>query len=195
MIHPLPPAIDRALAVLAAFHSPWAMPWAIAGGWAIDLALGRVTRPHGDVDVAILREDQRTLRSALAGWRFERAAAGVWIPWSADERLALPDHVALAHPPAGEPIEILLNERAGTDWVYRRDPAITRPLDRAFVVAPNGLHLLAPEIVLLYKSKAPRMADEHDFELGQSLLDDDAREWLRSSIHRASPDHSWITSL
>ena len=28
-------------------------PWAVAGGWAIDLHLGRQTREHGDIEVAI----------------------------------------------------------------------------------------------------------------------------------------------
>ena len=31
------------------------------GFWAIDLFLDRPTRPHKDVDIAILRLDQRTL--------------------------------------------------------------------------------------------------------------------------------------
>ena len=29
------------------------VPWWIAGGWAIDLYLGRQTRPHEDIDVLI----------------------------------------------------------------------------------------------------------------------------------------------
>lgn len=32
-------------------------PWFIAGGWVIDIALGRVTREHGDIDICIFRED------------------------------------------------------------------------------------------------------------------------------------------
>ena len=33
-------------------------PWFIAGGWAIDLFLGRKTREHADVDFALSRLDQ-----------------------------------------------------------------------------------------------------------------------------------------
>ena len=36
---------------LAPVLERFAFPWWIAGGWAIDLALGRSTRAHGDVDV------------------------------------------------------------------------------------------------------------------------------------------------
>lgn len=34
------------------------VPWAICGGWAIDLWLDRPVREHADVDVAVFREDQ-----------------------------------------------------------------------------------------------------------------------------------------
>jgi hypothetical protein len=40
-------------------------PWCIAGGWAIDLAVGHATRQHKDVEIAIFREDQH-LRAYLA---------------------------------------------------------------------------------------------------------------------------------
>jgi hypothetical protein len=36
----------------------YSKPWAVCGGWAIDLFLHHVTRPHKDVDFAILRKDQ-----------------------------------------------------------------------------------------------------------------------------------------
>jgi Aminoglycoside-2''-adenylyltransferase len=34
-------------------------PWFVVGGWALDLFLGRETRSHKDIDIAIFREDQR----------------------------------------------------------------------------------------------------------------------------------------
>ena len=38
----------------------------IAGGWALDLALGRQTRAHEDVDVAVLRSEHEQLREFFA---------------------------------------------------------------------------------------------------------------------------------
>ena len=40
------------------------------GGWAVDLWVGRVTRPHGDIDVAAWRRDYDRIKAALegAGW-------------------------------------------------------------------------------------------------------------------------------
>ena len=52
------------LEVMADFNDPW---W-VAGGWALDLWMERETRPHQDVDVAILRGDQQKLYRSLSRW-------------------------------------------------------------------------------------------------------------------------------
>ncbi len=173
-------------------------PWAVAGGWAIDLALGRVTRAHADVDLALFRHDQAALRAALPGWRFEVATGGTLVPWDAGVRLELPVHEIHARPPAdapAPPLELLLNERDGADWVYRRDAAVRRPLARVLREVPGGVRVLAPEVVLLYKSRAPRPADEADFLAARPLLDDEARAWLRAALLRAAPGHPWAAAL
>ena len=191
---PLPPAVAAVAHALRALP----VPWAVAGGCAIDLASGRVTRQHADVDVAVFREDQAALRDALPGWRVEVVRDGVLTPWAAGERLVLPVHELHARSAPGAPgpaLELLLNERDGGDWVYRRDPAVRRPLARAIVRSASGVPVLAPEIVLLYKSKAPRSADAHDLAVGGALLDDDARRWLRAALHRADPAHPWAEAL
>ena len=40
------------------------------GGWAVDLWVGRVTRPHDDIDVLVQRADEAEVDAALtaAGW-------------------------------------------------------------------------------------------------------------------------------
>src|SRR5438874_1630364 len=48
--------------------SGFGKPWLVAGGWALDLYVGRSTRRHNDVDLAIFREDQadfEAVRTAL----------------------------------------------------------------------------------------------------------------------------------
>jgi hypothetical protein len=190
----LPPAVR---AVVEALHAMRA-PWAVAGGWAIDLALGRETRPHADVDVALFRDDQDAVRAALPDWRFAAVVGGTFVPWARGARLAPPVHELHAAPPptaSAPPLELLLNERDGADWVYRRDPAVRLPLARAIRAATDGVRVLAPEIVLLYKSKAPRAADAHDFHVARPLLDDEARAWLRAALLRATPDHPWAAAL
>ncbi len=44
--------------------------WWIAGGWAIDLFLGKLTRPHFDLDIAVARRDQTLARQYLTTWDF-----------------------------------------------------------------------------------------------------------------------------
>jgi hypothetical protein len=41
------------------------------GGWAVDLWVGRLTRPHDDIDVLVWRQDEASVHHALvaAGWR------------------------------------------------------------------------------------------------------------------------------
>lgn len=46
---------DPVLEQIATLLSPLPITWGFCGGWAIDLALNHITRPHKDVDVAILR--------------------------------------------------------------------------------------------------------------------------------------------
>jgi hypothetical protein len=190
----LPPDIDAVTAALRDLDAPWA----VAGGWAIDLALGRVTRAHADVDVAVFRGDQDALRAALPAWDFAAVVGGRMTPWEPGARLELPVHEVHARPPAGAPplaLELLLNERDGADWVYRRDPAVRLPLARALQPGPGGVRVLAPEVVLLYKSRAPRPADEADFLAARPLLDAQSRAWLRAALLHARPDHPWVAAL
>ncbi len=105
-------------------------PWYIAGGWAIDLFLRRETREHDDIDVAILRKDQAELRTHLAAWAFEKVVDGQRLPWLDGERLDLPVHEVHATSETRARVEFLLNESSGASWQFRRNPAITRRLDR-----------------------------------------------------------------
>lgn len=190
----LPPEIHAVAAALRDLDAVWA----VAGGWALDLALGRVTRPHADVDVAVFRDDQDALRAALPAWDFAAVAGGRMTPWERGARLELPVHEVHARPPPGAPspaLEFLLNERDGADWIYHRDPAVRLPLARALRAGPGGVRVLAPEVVLLYKSKAPRPADEADFQAARPLLDAQGRAWLRDALSRTRADHPWAAAL
>jgi hypothetical protein len=188
----LPPQVAAVVDVLRGVH----FDWAIGGGWAIDLALGRVTRSHGDVDVVVFRDEQTALRRTLQGFDFEIVVDGVPGPWQRDEWLRLPVHEIRARTRDGkQAIEVLLNEREGSDWVYRRDPHVRRPLSCVFRACRDDVRVLAPEVVLLYKSKAPRAVDEHDFRVARALLDDDARRWLIAALRRLDTEHPWIDAL
>jgi hypothetical protein len=64
---------------------PW---WCVAGGHAIELAVGRRLRPHSDIDVLLLRRDQLAAQHALAGWEWWAAdPQGALLPWQRGEIL------------------------------------------------------------------------------------------------------------
>jgi hypothetical protein len=60
-------------------------PWFVGGGWAIDLFLGRETRNHQDIDIAIFREDQFELRRHFANWQWKKAVSGTLVGWEPNE--------------------------------------------------------------------------------------------------------------
>jgi len=172
-------------------------PWYVAGGWAIDLFLGRETREHEDVDIAILREDQAELRTHLPTWAFEKVVEGTRTPWIEGEWLNPPVHEAQATRNGGSPsrLEILLNESSDGMWRFRRNVAITRPLDRIGMRSSAGVPFLAPEIVLLFKAKAPAAKDTRDFESVRTALDAQPRQWLRGALEAVHPGHPWLWRL
>lgn len=50
--------------------------WFVACGWAIDLFLGRETRTRGDIEIAIFRIDQFSLKSYLEDWESRKWLKG-----------------------------------------------------------------------------------------------------------------------
>jgi len=178
-------------------------PWFVAAGWAVDLYLGRVTRQHKDLEIAILRCDQHALRRYLKDWEFKKVkrvsgeSEGRLEPWSEDESLKLPTHEI--HTQSGDGgltrLEILLNECSGQDWIFRRNPEITRPVSLIGLRSPIGVPFLAPEIVLLYKAKNPKADDEADFNSVRQLLAEEPRAWLRWAIETCHSGHPWLSEL
>jgi hypothetical protein len=173
-------------------------PWWVAGGWAIDLFLGRQTRPHGDIDLAILRADQPRLQDHLTGWDVHIAHDGVLTPWAVGDWLTPPRHQFWARPRPDAPwaFEILLEDHDGDEWVFRRDTLVRLPFDRFGRTSADGTPYVAPEIALLYKADAhfvPR--NVADFDHTASALDAGAREWLHDTIAARDPHHPWLARL
>jgi Aminoglycoside-2''-adenylyltransferase len=171
-------------------------PWWIAGGWAIDLFVGGPPRRHDDVDVVVLRRDQHELAAHLDGWDIQVVAhPGELRPWRG-ELLEPPVHELWARPaPDGAwTCELLLDEADGDRWVFRRDARVTLPLAEAGVER-DGLPVLAPEIVLLFKAKDPEPKDEADLAAALPLLSPAARAWLGQAIDVAYPEHPWRQRL
>jgi hypothetical protein len=97
-------------------------------------------------------------------------------------------------PDAPWTFEVLLNEHRGDQWLYRRNPKISRELADLGAYR-NGIPYLRPEVALLYKSKDPTETDEHDFAVVEPCLSRSARTWLRQALGTCAPRHSWLDRL
>ncbi|MGE5585677.1 MAG: nucleotidyltransferase domain-containing protein [Bacillota bacterium] len=167
-------------------------PWYFAGGWALDLYLGKETRPHEDVEIVVFRCDQSALRGYLVDWSFQKAIPGEkrLELWREGELLGPSIHEV--HCTDGEhELEILFEEGDGACWRYRRNPAIGLPVLSIGLATAEGFPYLAPELILLYKAKNPRDKDEADLASVLPFLDERRRGWLRDAVAACYPGHPW----
>ncbi|MDQ4121353.1 MAG: hypothetical protein M3209_07895 [Acidobacteriota bacterium] len=182
---------------VAALMSDFKPDWFVAGGWAIDLFLGKETRPHEDIEIAVFRRDQLELQNYLRDWHLQKVENRAFSDWEKGDFLKLPvfeihcfneDYDLLQ-------FEVLLNETSGKDWVFRRNETITKPLSKLHLESEHGIKFLRPEVVLLYKSKNPREKDEQDFQLALKHLNFESKVWLRNALSICYSEHDWQKKL
>jgi hypothetical protein len=71
---------------------------------------------------------------------------------------------------------------------------VVLPLE-AVVWDLDGIRYQQPQIVLAFKALAHRGKDTGDLERAWPLMDEAQRAWLRSTVARLHPGHSWLRSL
>ncbi|HKP52814.1 MAG TPA: amino acid transporter [Chloroflexia bacterium] len=194
--------VEQAASLMAGFKHPWL----IAGGWAIDLHLGRVTRPHKDVDIMVFRRDQLHLWERFAGWHLYVAHSGQLYAWRKGDYLQPPLFGIWAYHPERHPphtpdmqpnLEFLLDDlsTSGDVWRFRRNAAITLPVAQLIMRTEAGVPFLSPEIALLYKAKNNRPQDTCDFNNVREVLDEERAEWLAQALKVSLPGHEWLARL
>jgi len=172
------------------------VPWCVVGGWSIDLWLGRETRPHADLEIAIPRGELWRIRRHLREYRFRCVGDG--------EVRALPDDAApppdkhqnwVFDPHANEwRVDVMLEPGDAHTWVFRRDETIRAP--RASMIGTrDGIPFLRPHGALLYKAKRAEAKDQLDFAACGPFLDDADRAWLIDALARIYPGHAWLATL
>jgi hypothetical protein len=189
-----PAGLGEVVEVFSALRCPW---W-VAGGYAIELAVGRAYREHGDIDVLMLRRDQLAVQRLLPTWQWWAAdPPGTLRRWVSGEYLAAPVYDVWCRPGPAEPwrIQIMFDESEGQSWVPRRDARVRRSVDDLGLTSPEGVPYLAPEVQLFYKAKAPRPKDEQDFSAALPHLTAGQRRWLADAIARTIGDHPWLERL
>ena len=172
-------------------------PWCVAGGWALDLWQGRQTRPHDDMEIAILREDFPIFRAHLHGFGFFIVGSGEVSPLPSGADLDPGKHQVwiLEEPARTWRMDIFLEPGDLDTWVFRRDETIRCVRSRMAGTTAEGVPYLKPEGVLLYKAKAARAKDERDFSVCVPLMEPASRAWLGDNLARVHPGHSWIGRL
>jgi Aminoglycoside-2''-adenylyltransferase len=170
-------------------------PWYVAAGWAIDLFLGRETRPHEDIEIAVPEEKFPAVRRTLAD--LELFAIGDGLARGVDEQsLAAFFQTWAREPDSGVwRLDVMREPWEDDTWVFRRDPRVRRPSSDVIAHTDDGIPYAQPEIVLLYKAKAARDKDEADFHNVLRRLGREQRVWLRDALELIHPGHHWSDAL
>jgi hypothetical protein len=172
------------------------LPWYVAGGWAIDLFLGRHTRDHENLEVSVPSTFFERLRLRFPELDF-------WIPQGerrlapmSTETLAGESHQTWAYERAARVwrFDVFREPHDGGIWICRRDTSIRRPYREVFEVSADGIPYVRPEICLLFKAKAARDKDRADFDAVLPRMSDAQRAWLHNALKRVHPDHDWISA-
>jgi hypothetical protein len=171
--------------------------WYVAGGWALDLWHGFVTRDHEDLEFCILRERFATFRAALRGFDLFSAGDGQvsWLPEGEDPPADVHQLWGLDREARAWRFDMMIEPGTETTWRYKRDASLARPRSRAVRVARSGIPYLDPALVLLFKAKHARPKDEVDLRNALPGLPAPDRQWLAEQVGRYHPGHHWLGVL
>lgn len=172
--------------------------WWLSGGVALDRWHGTEIRPRSNIDVSVTATDLTAFVDALP------SGFTAWAPSDAD--LDAEGHVVPFDdlPADADPQPLLLRDESqgvwvaqvnvedGTPaaWVYRRDPRLRLPWDRA-VLDIDGIPTGAPEVQLVWKALRPRPEDTVDMSAVRPGLSDDAVKFFETALLRIHPHSTW----
>ena len=168
--------------------------WGLAGGYAVEQFLGTSIRKHSDIDIIVFRNDQYRLYQWLTNWALYAAdPPGTLRAWQPTEWLAPSIHDIWAHQVNARAwqFQIMIVDIEGDRWVSRRHPQICG-LQTDLIVTYHQLPCIRIEVQLLYKAKAQREKDWHDFQSCLPHLSVTAKVWLKQALELAHPEgHPW----
>jgi Aminoglycoside-2''-adenylyltransferase len=170
-------------------------PWYVVGGWALDLFLRRQTRHHHDLEIGVPAHRFAELRSALGD--MELVAIGDGRAWPLTDSTLATHRQTWVREREGAPwrLDIIREPWENDVWIYRRDPTIRLPAADLVRRTADGIPYARPEVIVLFKARAPSAKDEADFETVLPELDSGRRAWLREALALAHPEHQWLERL
>jgi hypothetical protein len=167
-------------------------PWAVAGGWALDLHRGEQTRPHHDLEIAVPAGCFEAIRSALAGYEFHVVGAGRAWPLASPRFGDLHQTWVWDQRVEAYRLDVFREPHDGQTWIFRRSPTIRMGYDQLIGRTREGIPFVVPEVVLLFKAKADRPQDRSDLMATLPRLETAQRRWLREALDVAQPRHPWL---
>ncbi|MFD9552308.1 nucleotidyltransferase domain-containing protein [Nocardia salmonicida] len=182
--------------VVAARLATCPVSWAVAGGWALDLFAGGISRAHDDIEITVPRADFPHIAAEFPEYEWDIVGDGeLWPYHLAENRLDL-HQTWLRDPFTGAfHLDVFREPHDGDTWICRRDPTITLPYAELIRTTTNGIPYLIPEVVLLFKAKANRPKDYSDFQRIVGLLPEHRLARLDSWLTLLYPDHPWSTEI
>ncbi len=177
------------------FFDGFDRPWWLVGGWAIEAFTG-VRREHADIDVSMLACDVPALREFVGDrWHLWTITDGALRPMTDQyPDLPEPDGQIWVRRDAASPWVMDLPVTPDQDgrWRNKKLPEHVAPLEEVTWMTDDGVRVLNPEIVLLFKARLERSKDARDLGHTWPLLDEHRRSWLRDAVRRLFPDHAWL---
>lgn len=167
--------------------------WWLSGGVALDRWLGAPIRERSNIDVSVVFGDLPQLVASLP------AEYDAWAVRDEDE---LVPYAEIQPDDEVQPVlirdigknvwvlKVNLEDGAPRAWVYKRDPRLNLPWDRA-VLDIDGIPTGAPEVQLVWKALRPRPEDDVDKDAVVPKLSDEARAWYERCILSIHPHSSW----
>lgn len=171
--------------------------WAVAGGWAIDLFLGRLTRDHEDLEIVVPTSEAKRILQSFTPPRWD------WRVPSPQEMFA-PDGDSLSRShqtwlwdetQAAFVLDVFRDLHVGDTWICRRDETIRAAWNDVVGQTVDGIPFLLPEVVLLFKAKHARPKDIADLDAVVPWMSVEARDRLRDWLRKVHRDHVWLDRL
>lgn len=171
-------------------------PWCVAAGWALDLFIGKATRAHDDIEIAVPRTSFDEVAAALHEYEWDVVGDGQVWPYADAHRHPELSQTWMRDPSTGYyHLDVFREPHAGDQWIYRRDPSLTIPYSELIETGEAGIPYLIPEVALLFKAHANRPKDDGDFARVLPLLPDHRIARLSQWLTRFYPQHEWLAEL
>lgn len=212
--------MDQLLITAKDFFSNAQIPWAVCGGYALDLFLDRTIRVHSDIDICVFEKDRNAiLRYMLQNdWRiYEFRGQGRVRPLDAESSSDAGRNLMCLNGdcnlvkfyPCEESgllyheffhtgistfnyMEFLFNTTSGNNFVFDKEKNIERVMSNA-ILFNDGIPYLAPEIVLMFKASQSERADyQYDFEQTYVRMSNEQKAWFSQNLNKFYPNgHGW----